>query len=88
VIGILNRLVDEIQRHLGDDLAIDEIARVFRSSGPYPAALQETYAASATEWFPANPWRLRPGPSIVSVLDRAPDLAAATCELWFPVERA
>ncbi|MEE6295809.1 AraC family transcriptional regulator [Georgenia wangjunii] len=61
---------------------------VFRTSGPHPAALQEAYAASATEWFPSNPWRLRPGPSMVSVLDRAEDFSDATCELWFPVERA
>jgi AraC family transcriptional regulator len=61
---------------------------VFRTSGPHPEALQEAYAASATEWFPSNPWRLRPGPSIVSVLDRAPDFSTATCELWFPIERA
>jgi AraC-like DNA-binding protein len=61
---------------------------VFRTSGPHPAALQEAYAASAAEWFPSNPWRLRPGPSIVSVLDRAADFSTATCELWFPIERA
>ncbi|WP_167131450.1 AraC family transcriptional regulator [Paramicrobacterium chengjingii] len=61
---------------------------VFRTSGPYPAALQDAYAASASEWFPSNPWRLRPGPSIVSILDRAPDFSATTCELWFPIERA
>lgn len=61
---------------------------VFRTSGPHPAALQQAYASSATEWFPSNPWRLRPGPSIVSVLDRSPDLTKATCELWMPVERA
>jgi len=61
---------------------------VFRTSGPHPAALQEAYAASATDWFPSNPWRLRPGPSIVAVLDRADDFSTATCELWFPVERA
>ncbi|MCR2826536.1 AraC family transcriptional regulator [Microbacterium sp. zg.Y909] len=61
---------------------------VFRAAGPYPAALQQAYAASATEWFPSNPWRLRPGPSIVSVLDRAPDFTEATCELWLPIERA
>jgi AraC family transcriptional regulator len=61
---------------------------VFRTSGPHPAALQETWAATATEWFPSNPWRLRPGPSIVAVLDRAPDFSTATCELWLPVERA
>lgn len=61
---------------------------VFRTSGAYPAALQEAYAASATDWFPSNPWRLRPGPSLVAVLDRAPDFSTATCELWFPIERA
>ena len=59
---------------------------VFRSSGPYPEALQQTWAATATEWFPANRWRLRPGPEIVAVLDRAPDFSTATCELWLPVE--
>lgn len=61
---------------------------VFRTSGSYPAVLQEAYASSANEWFPSNPWRLRPGPSIVAVLDRAPDFSTATCELWFPIERA
>ena len=61
---------------------------VFRTEGPYPAALQETWAATATEWFPSNPWRLRPGPSIVAVLDRSEDFSAATTELWLPVERA
>jgi AraC family transcriptional regulator len=60
---------------------------VFRVSGDYPAALQATWAATATDWFPSNPWRLRPGPSMVAVLDRAPDFSTATCELWLPVER-
>ena len=60
----------------------------FRTSGPYPSALQQTWAATATEWFPSNPWRLRPGPSIVSVLERAGDFSTATCELWLPVEPA
>lgn len=60
---------------------------VFRTSGPYPSALQETYAASAAEWFPSNPWRLRLGPSIAAVLDRAADFSTATTELWMPVER-
>ncbi|WP_382304081.1 GyrI-like domain-containing protein [Herbiconiux sp. UC225_62] len=61
---------------------------VFRSEGEYPAALQTVWAATATEWFPSNPWRLRPGPSIVAVLERAEDFSMATCELWLPVERA
>ena len=74
------------------DLDVIDVAAgtwvVFRSSGPHPAALQATYSASAAEWFPSNPWRLRPGPSVVAVLDRAEDFSTATCELWLPVERA
>ncbi|MEV7787799.1 AraC family transcriptional regulator [Streptomyces sp. NPDC088106] len=61
---------------------------VFRTSGPHPQALQATWAATATEWFPSNPWRLRPGPSVVAVLERADDFSTATCELWLPVEPA
>ncbi len=75
-----------------DDLDVIDVAAgswaVFRSSGPYPAALQSTWAATATDWFPSNPWRLRPGPSIVAVVDRAEDFSTATTELWLPVERA
>jgi AraC family transcriptional regulator len=75
-----------------DDLdAIDVVAgswAVFRATGAYPAVLQSTWAATATDWFPSNPWRLRPGPSIVAVLDRSPDFSTAICELWLPVERA
>lgn len=61
---------------------------VFRTEGEHPAALQSAWAASATEWFPSNPWRLRPGPSMVAVLERADDFSMATCDLWLPVERA
>ncbi|MGY1943597.1 AraC family transcriptional regulator [Nocardia asiatica] len=61
---------------------------VFRTAGPHPDALQQTWAATATEWFPYNPWRLRPGPAIVAVLERADDFRTATCELWLPVEPA
>lgn len=76
---------------LPDDLDAIEVPAgtwaVFRTEGEYPAALQATWAATATDWFPSNPWRLRPGPSIVAVLDRSPDFRTATCELWLPVER-
>ncbi|HEV7649829.1 MAG TPA: AraC family transcriptional regulator [Actinophytocola sp.] len=61
---------------------------VFRTTGPHPQALQKSWAATATEWFPANPWRLRPGPEIVAVLEHAADFSTATCELWLPVEPA
>lgn len=67
-----------------DVIAVDAGTRVvFRTSGPHPAALQDAYAASTAEWFPSNPWRLRPGPSIVP-----PDFSTATCGLWVPIERA
>ncbi|MFG1886478.1 GyrI-like domain-containing protein [Micromonospora sp. NPDC049051] len=73
-----------------DDLDAIEVPAgmwaIFRTSGPHPKALQDTWAATATEWFPSNPWRLRPGPSIVAILDRADDFSTATCELWLPVE--
>ncbi|MEU9590214.1 AraC family transcriptional regulator [Streptomyces sp. NPDC048193] len=73
-----------------DDLDAIEVPAgtwaVFRSSGPYPEALQTTWAATAAEWFPSNPWRLRPGPSIVTVLNRTDDFTTATTELWLPVE--
>jgi AraC family transcriptional regulator len=77
---------------VSDDLdAIDIPAgtwAVFRTEGEYPRALQSAWAATATEWFPSNPWRLRRGPSIVAILDRADDFSTATCELWLPIERA
>jgi AraC family transcriptional regulator len=75
-----------------DDLdAIDVAAgrwAVFHTSGPHPQALQETWAATATEWFPANPWRLRPAPEIVAIREHAADFSTATCELWLPIEPA
>lgn len=75
-----------------DDLDAIEVPAgtwaVFLTCGPYPAALQEAFAPSAAEWLPSNPWRLRPGPSIVSVLERADDFRSATTELWIPIEAA
>lgn len=59
---------------------------VFGSSGPFPDALQRTWAATATDWFPSNPWRLRPGPSILRYLELT--ATRATCEIWMPVESA
>lgn len=59
---------------------------VFTASGPFPETLQNLWAATATEWFPSNPWRLRPGPSIVRYLEFTGTHAA--CELWLAVEPA
>jgi AraC family transcriptional regulator len=59
---------------------------VVRTSGPHPQTLQNAWATTATEWFPSNPWRLRPGPEIVAVLKQTDDFSTATCVLWLPVE--
>ena len=61
---------------------------VFRTEGPHPQALQEAWAATATSWFPSQPWRLRPGPEVLAVLAYDAEAATATCELWLPVEPA
>jgi AraC family transcriptional regulator len=61
---------------------------VFRTDGPHPATLQTAWAATATDWFPSQPWRLRPGPEIVAMLAFDPVAATATCDLWLPVEPA
>ena len=75
-----------------EDLDVIEVPAgawaVFRTEGPYPARLQSTWAATATDWFPSNPWRLRPGPSVVAIIDRSSDLSTATTELWLPIERS
>ncbi|MGQ7295648.1 AraC family transcriptional regulator [Quadrisphaera sp. KR29] len=59
---------------------------VFRSSGPHPAALQQLWADTATQWFPSSSWRLRPGPELLAVLEHDEGWTTATCELWLPVE--
>ncbi|GAB3601115.1 AraC family transcriptional regulator [Microbacterium tumbae] len=58
---------------------------VFAVRGPFPETLQNLWAATATEWFPSNPWRLRPGPSIVRYRELTADFVDA--ELWLPVEK-
>jgi AraC family transcriptional regulator len=87
----LHGVAVDAQTTVPDDLDVIEIDAgewvVFRTTGPYPAALQDAYAASASEWFPSNPWQLRPGPSIVAVIDRADDFTTATTELWMPIQR-
>lgn len=59
---------------------------VFAASGPFPETLQNLWAATASDWFPSNPWRLRPGPSIVRYLEFTG--THASCELWLAVEQS
>ncbi|WP_372967758.1 GyrI-like domain-containing protein [Microbacterium sp.] len=59
---------------------------VFAATGPFPETLQSLWAATATEWFPSNSWRLRPGPSIVRYLEFTG--IHASCELRLAIEPA
>ncbi|MEV7796151.1 AraC family transcriptional regulator [Streptomyces sp. NPDC087512] len=59
---------------------------VFTTSGPAPRAIQELWRDVFTEWFPANPYRSRPGPEILRTR-LSPDGTEADAELWLPVER-
>ncbi|MER5443865.1 AraC family transcriptional regulator [Streptomyces sp. NPDC002790] len=59
---------------------------VFTTSGPAPEAIQALWATVYAEWFPANPYRTRPGPEILRT-QLSPDGATADAELWLPVER-
>ncbi|WP_306318904.1 MULTISPECIES: AraC family transcriptional regulator [unclassified Streptomyces] len=59
---------------------------VFTTSGPAPEAIQALWATVYTEWFPANPYRTRPGPELLRT-HMSPDGTTAEAELWLPVER-
>jgi AraC family transcriptional regulator len=60
---------------------------VFSGIGEFPRALQILWRDVYTEWFPSNPYRHRPAPSLLQVRP-APDGAGALAELWIAVEHA
>lgn len=59
---------------------------VFTTSGEFPHAIQHLWRDVFTEWFPANPYRSRPGPELLQARVSA-DGERAEAELWIPVER-
>jgi AraC family transcriptional regulator len=58
---------------------------VFTSVGEFPAALQRMWGDVYSEWFPSNPYRHRPGPTLLKV-GADPDGGGALAELWVAVE--
>lgn len=54
------------------------------SHSPYPEGLQQMWLDAYGEWFPANPWRTRPGPDLLRAEWHDDDTADA--ELWLPIE--
>lgn len=59
---------------------------VFENSGEFPRALQYLWRDAFTQWFPANPYRSRPGPEILRTR-LSEDGAEADAQIWIPVER-
>ena len=59
---------------------------VFRTEGPHPAALQEAWAATATTWFPSQPWRLRPDQRSWQCSPSTRQQGPRPASLWLPVE--
>lgn len=53
---------------------------IFRTT----ASFQSAWMTIVSEWLLTHPWRLRPGPSIVT--DRSH--VTTTTDVWIPVERA
>jgi AraC family transcriptional regulator len=58
---------------------------VFTSVGEFPAALQRMWGDVYGEWFPSNPYRHRPGPTLLKV-GADPAGQGALAELWVAVE--
>ncbi|TDQ55548.1 AraC family transcriptional regulator [Actinorugispora endophytica] len=59
---------------------------VFENSGEFPRSLQYMWRDVFTQWFPSNPYRSAPGPSILRT-SLSDDGTRADAELWVPVER-
>lgn len=58
---------------------------VLTTRGPYPEALQLMWRDAFASSFPANPWRTRTGPELLTA-EYDDDGVTATGELWLPVE--
>lgn len=60
---------------------------VFSITGPFPKAMQDTWAQIYAEWLPSSNYQLTGGPELL--WHESPDLTKpdCKCEIWIPVER-
>jgi AraC family transcriptional regulator len=58
---------------------------VFKVSGPFPMALQDTWGRIYSEWFPSVNYQMTGGPEIMCVIEEDIPKQEATCEIWIPV---
>ena len=60
---------------------------VFTVTGPFPAALQDTWARIYAEWLPSSEYQLTGGPELI--WHESTDLTKPNCksEIWIPVSK-
>ncbi len=60
---------------------------VFKAVGPFPEAIQDTWAKIYGEWFPASGYELTGGPELL--WNETPDTSRADykSEIWIPVRK-
>ncbi len=60
---------------------------VFTAVGPFPKALQDTWARIYSEWLPSAEYQLTGGPELL--WHESPDLTRLDCksEIWIPIAR-
>ncbi|MFT9846716.1 AraC family transcriptional regulator [Aneurinibacillus sp. REN35] len=60
---------------------------VFKSVGPFPQTLQETWGRIYSEWFPSSSYQQTEGPEILSIKGTDLTSSAVESEIWIPVLR-
>ncbi|MBS4207488.1 AraC family transcriptional regulator [Bacillus sp. FJAT-50079] len=58
---------------------------VFKSVGPFPQTLQETWGHIYSEWFPSSNYQQFEGPEILSIKGKDLTLPNVNCEIWMPI---
>ena len=61
---------------------------VFTAVGPFPKALQDTWARIYAEWFPTSRYQMTGGPELLWNESRDTSLPNYKSELWIPVTQA
>lgn len=89
--GALDHLVGSITTLTGDFSGFEVLDvpkgtwAIFVSQGPFPQAMQETWAKIASEWLPSSPYELKNVPEISFTGDLS-DPANVYSEIWIGVK--
>lgn len=58
---------------------------IFKSTGPFPSTLQETWGRIYSEWFPSSNYQVVEGPEILSIKTQDLTSPSVESEIWIPV---